>query len=187
MTIRTAGSPAERVRAACARWGEVEVVDGCTELLRPGRVVDGGRLDLAMVLGGLTDREWLAGGKPPGHAYWARVWGARALLYVWNDTGAPAVVAALADEQWRVRELAAKVILAHELAEAAETLVRLLADPVPRVRIAAARALAALGEAEHAPALRAACDDPEPVLLPPGAAHWRRCPGGSIAASADPG
>lgn len=156
------------MREACARWGEAEVVDGCTELLRHGRVVDGERLDLAMVLGGLTDREWLAGGKPPGHAYWAPVWAARALLYVWNDTAAPAVVAALRDEQWRVRELAAKVVLARDVAGAAESLTRCTADPVPRVRVAAVRALAAVGEGEHAPALRAALDDPEPRVADAG-------------------
>ena len=43
--------------------------------------VAGEDLELAMVLGGLHDPGWLAGGKPPGHGYWARAWAARALLY----------------------------------------------------------------------------------------------------------
>lgn len=154
--------PAERVRVASGRWGKSEVVRGCEDLLRSGLDVGEAQLDLAMVLGGLTDRDWLAGGKPPGHAYWARVWAARALLYVWADGAVPAVVAALDDEHWRVREMAAKVVRARELAEGAEALVRALGDPVPRVRIAAARAVAVIGEAEHAPVLRDLAEDPEP-------------------------
>ncbi|CAN5159525.1 hypothetical protein BH20ACT5_BH20ACT5_01880 [soil metagenome] len=154
--------PGERVRRARARWGDAEVVRGCIDLLRSEHPPAGGRqLDLGMTLGGLTDRDWLAGGKPPGHAYWTRVWAVRALLYVWAEEAAPAVVAALDDEMWRVRELAAKVVLARELAEAADVLAACTVDPVPRVRIAAARALAAVGEAEHAKALREMRGDPE--------------------------
>ena len=85
-----------------------------------------------MVLGALTDRRWLASGKPPGNSYWARVWAARALRYVWAESAAPAVVAALGDEHWRVREMAAKVVGDRELGEAAERLVGLLDDGTPR-------------------------------------------------------
>ncbi|NUT36798.1 MAG: hypothetical protein HOV79_27395, partial [Hamadaea sp.] len=91
--------------------------------------------------------------------YWPRVWGARALLYVWEPAAASAVVQALADEHWRVREMAAKVCLRRELGSALEPLEALASDPVPRVRVAAARALGALGEAEHAAVLRTMRDD----------------------------
>lgn len=98
------------------------------------------------------------------HAYWGRVWAARALLYAWHPMAVPAAVAALTDPHWRVREMAAKVCLRRELGEAADALAPLADDPVPRVRVVAARALAMVGEAEHAPALLALLDDPEPVV-----------------------
>lgn len=158
--------PSVRVEQACARWGERKVVHRCSQLMgqRPDRPVEGEGLELAVVLGGLTDPDWLAGGKPPGHAYWARVWAARALLYVWDDAAVPALVAALDDDMWRVRELAAKVVAAREVAQAADRLAGLDDDPVPRVRAAAARALGTVGEVEHADALRCMSDDPDPAV-----------------------
>lgn len=156
-------TPAERVDDACGRWGEADVVAGCARLLTGGTgAPTGPDAELAMVLGGLADRTWLAGGKAPGHAYWARVWAARALTHVWAERATPAVVAALADEQWRVREMAARVIGLRELGVAADELVARLVDDVPRVRAAAATALGAVGEGEHAAALRALVDDEQP-------------------------
>lgn len=137
----------------------------CSELLRGGSGdVQDRPLDLAMVLGGLSDRDWLAGGKPPGHGYWARVWAARALLYVWDDSASSSITAALEDEHWRVREMVAKVVALRELGLAAEAVTGLGDDETPRVRAAAARALAAIGEAEHAEVLRDLADDPEPLV-----------------------
>jgi hypothetical protein len=85
--------------------------------------------------------------------YWPRVWGARGLLHVWPAAAEPAVtaavVAALADPAWRVREMAAKVVAQHEVGEAADALLPCAADPVARVRAAAVRALGAVGESEH--------------------------------------
>lgn len=145
-------TPKERVRAACARWGEAEVVRDCVTVLRGGPWP--------------ADEKWLLLGGPgaPGqlkkevHAYWAHVWATRVLLYAWREEAAPAVVIALGHPAWRVREMAAKVCALREVY--AEELAPLLADPVPRVRIAAARAVGAVGEAEHAPALRALTTDP---------------------------
>ena len=74
--------------------------------------------------------------------YFLRVWAAGALLYAWDDTARDAVVAALADESWRVREMAAKVVARRRLGAALSTVAGLQHDPVPRVRAAAARALA---------------------------------------------
>jgi HEAT repeat protein len=62
------------------------------------------------------------------------------LLYVWDDAAAGSIIDATTHESWRVREMAAKVIAAHGLDEAFDSLVSLLDDPVPRVRAAAARA-----------------------------------------------
>jgi hypothetical protein len=144
-------TPKERVRAACARWGEAEVVRDCVTVLRGGPWP--------------TDEKWLLLGGPGApsqlkkevHAYWAHVWAARVLLYAWREEAAPAVIIALGHPAWRVREMAAKVCALREVY--AEELAPLLADPVPRVRIAAARAVGAVGEAEHAPALRALTND----------------------------
>lgn len=83
------------------------------------------------------------------HAYWLRVWAARGLMYAWEDRAADAILAALADESWRVREMAAKVIARQRIGDALNDLARLRADPVQRVRTAAERAivsLTALGE-----------------------------------------
>lgn len=88
-------------------------------------------------------------------AYWLRVWPLRAMLYAWHPSGASIVVAGLADEHWRVREMAGKVAALRELGATAEACAALLGDPVPRVRAVAARVIAVVGEAEHAEPLRA--------------------------------
>lgn len=156
-------TPKERVAAAVHRWGDDAVVAGCAELLGsdPASVPTGDLLDLAMVLGDLSDRDWLSSGKPPGHGYWARVWAARALRYVWRNEAASAVVHALT---WRVREMAAKVVADREIAEAADALTTLVADDVPRVRKAAVLALGAVGEGEHIDVVRDTVDDPEAAV-----------------------
>jgi len=160
------GNPGERVAKACERWGDDEVVRRCAALLRhePGNPVTGDLLDLAVVLGGLRDRGWLAGGKPPGHSYWARVWAARALRYVWNEGASSSVVHGLGDEHWRVREMSANVVRDYEVTDSADPLVPLLDDGVARVRKAAALALAVVAEGEHADVIRALVDDPEEAV-----------------------
>jgi len=159
-------TPKERVAAAVDRWGEDEVVSRCAATLQTdgSTVVTGDLLDLAMVLGSVTDRDWMAEGKPPGHAYWARVWAARALRYVWSERAAGAVVHTLADEQWRVREMAARVVADRQLGEAVPQLVERTTDEVPRVRGAAVRALAVVGEGEHIELVGELVDDPEEVV-----------------------
>src|SRR5690606_4647647 len=166
-------TPAERVAEAVRLWGADSVVRTCAETLAadPGEAVTGPALELACVLGWGGPRDaaavgraaaWLSGGKPPGHGYWARVWACRAYLYVVHDAAGPAVVAALGDDQWRVRELAAKVIAKREIPDAADQLADLAgADPIPRVRGAACRALAEVGEGEHLDAVAAATADPD--------------------------
>jgi len=155
---RGLGSPGARVAQAVERWGEGDVVRGCGRLLGLRTAPAGDDAELAMVLGGVSDPTWLAGGKPPGHAYWARVWAARALLYVWDAVAAEAIVTALEDPQWRVREMATKVITRREV-PAADDMVGLVDDPSWRVRVAAARSLAAVGEGEHSPALETMAED----------------------------
>jgi hypothetical protein len=83
-------------------------------------------------------------GQPHDDTYWLRVWGARGLLWAWDDSARPAVRQALGDEHWRVREMAAKVVARHELGDTLPVVADLRDDPVPRVRAAATRAVAVL-------------------------------------------
>jgi HEAT repeat protein len=84
------------------------------------------------------------------------------LLYTWDDSAEPALISALADDEWRVREMAAKVVRRRELGASADQLTTLADDEVARVRVAVARALGRVGEGEHAEALLMLAEDPEP-------------------------
>lgn len=92
---------------------------------------------------------------------WSRVWGARALLYVWEDGAAPDVVAGLGDEAWRVAEMCLKVATRHEIAEAADGAVRLAGHELARVRGHALRLLGVAGDTEHVATVRHALEDPD--------------------------
>jgi hypothetical protein len=96
--------------------------------------------------------------------YWPRVWGARGLLHVWVAEARRAVIGGLSDPAWRVREMAAKIVRAQELADAEAELTALVADPVPRVRAAALLALGRVGESEHAQAVVRLQRDPSPLV-----------------------
>jgi hypothetical protein len=128
------------VQGECARRGDDQVVAGCVALLR-GRDVDDG---MVMALGGPVGRAVIFDGPRQRNQYWRRVWGARGLLYAWNDSAGDAVVEALADEHWRVREMAAKVVARRGIEAGPDACVALRDDPVPRVRAAAERAVVRL-------------------------------------------
>jgi len=156
-------TPRSGVADATAAIGEPAVVAWCCDLLT-GRAAPEDPAGPPL--------EWI-GGRPgtfplerwlrPDQRYWPRVWAARALRYAWRPEAEPAVVAALADEAWRVREHACAVVQLRELS-AGDEILGLTADPVARVRVAACEALAQVGEAEHADALRGAADDDEPAV-----------------------
>jgi hypothetical protein len=145
---------------ACDRWGADEVARRCAALLR-GDPPDETDLQL---LGYLAATASLTAPQHSTWPSWYPVWAARGLCYSWHPAAAPAVVGALGDDAWRVREMAAHVCREREIGEAADVLAGLLTDPVPRVRAAAARAVAVVGEAEHAPPLRRLLDDEEPQV-----------------------
>jgi hypothetical protein len=149
--------PREAMAAAEQRHGTSQLVEWCSDLIT-GRIAsddpDHPALD-AVGRGSYVQR--IRSGQSP--AYWVRVWAARGLLYVWDDLAAPGVIVGLSDEEWRVREMCAKVCRLREIGSAGEELAVLVTDDVPRVRSAALRALAMVGEAEHAEAVRAALDD----------------------------
>jgi HEAT repeat protein len=156
-----AARPVERVAALVELAGADVVADWCVGLLRGGDWTDVDAPDLDWI-GGPSSVAMVA--KDLDLGYWPRVWAARALLHAYRPQAEPAVVAGLSDESWRVREMCAKVVRAHEVGAAADGLAPLCADEVPRVRAAAVRALAVVGEAEHADAVRDCLDDPEPSV-----------------------
>ena len=91
--------------------------------------------------------------------YWPRSWGARGLLYVWDDSATDAVLAGLGDEHWRPAEMCLKVATRHEVGGAGDGAAALSTHELPRVRAQALRALAITGDTEHVGAVRARLDD----------------------------
>ena len=120
-----------------------------------------------LYLGGAAGRAILDG-SPSWRPYWARVWGARGLLYVWDDAATGAVLDGLRDEAWRVAEMCLKVCALRDL-PAGDDAVRLAGHELPRVRATAVRALGATGDVEHVDAVRDALDDEAEEVR--GAAH----------------
>ena len=125
--------PRVRIERERLRRGAAAFAAGCADLIE-GRQVDP---ELVRVLGG---RSVEAATGPP-EDYWLRVWATRGLLWGWDGSAFAALVTALGDEAWRVREMALKVVARHRLEDALELVVALQDDPVPRVRAAASRAL----------------------------------------------
>ena len=127
----------KRLAAAVAEFGEDAVVLRSLSLLAGHNEGE----DFLLYLGGEHARGILEGAPV---LYWPELWGTRALLYVWNDSAAVAVTAALNNQAWRVREMATRVAAARRLA-VEPVLAELLTDDVARVRAAAARALGTVG------------------------------------------
>jgi hypothetical protein len=137
-------TPRQSVELECARRGRGPVIAGCVALLR-GQDVDD---NLIMALGGPAGRVVLDDGPKQRNQYWRRVWGARGLLYAFDESAAEAIIEALGDEHWRVREMAAKVIAKHKIGAALGAVAGLRADRIPRVRSAAERAVVVLTAAQ---------------------------------------
>lgn len=133
-------TPKQSIELECARRGRAQLVSGCVALLR-GQDVDD---DLVIALGGPGARTILDSGPKPVYLYWLRVWGARGLLHAYSGEAEEAVLEALADEHWRVREMAVKVIARYRIGAGLEAVAELRDDSVPRVRAAADRAVVLL-------------------------------------------
>ena len=140
-----------RIALAAERWGEADVVAKAIELASGVHVAE----DYLLVVGGDHAKGILEGAPV---LYWPELWGVRALLYVWDDSATDAVTAALHNQAWRVREMAARVAAARGLPVSA-VLTGLLEDETPRVRAAAARALGTLGD--DVDVIRPLLKDPE--------------------------
>jgi hypothetical protein len=132
-------TPRQSIERECARRGRAAVVQGCRDLLK-GQPVDP---ELLLSLGGPAAQPFLDQ-EGREDAYWLRVWGARGLLWAWDDVATVEVKHALEDESWRVREMAIKVSARHLLGDLAADVAVLRTDAVARVRHAAERALVVL-------------------------------------------
>jgi len=146
-------TPATRVADAITTLGEDGVVERAIALLAGFNAGE----EFLLVAGG-THAQGLLDGAPP--LYWPEVWGARVLLYAWNDSATDAVLAGLQNQAWRVREMCCRVAAARNL-DAAEYLRELLTDDTARVRAAAARALGAVGSPADTELLAKLFRDPE--------------------------
>ena len=128
-------TPRQSIERECRIRGRDSVIDGCIALLDPGcRDIDG---DLLTALAGPSARRILSGESRADPGLWTRVWALRGLLWVWDDRATDALGSALADDSWRVREMAGKVVRKHDVRRYAETIARLRTDPCPRVRAVA--------------------------------------------------
>lgn len=143
--ISRSQTPRQRVEQLCASRGESRVVSGCVALLQRGDADFD--VELVVALGGPPAR-WAVTGEPSGPDYWLRVWAARGLLYAWNEEAESAVLGALADPAWRVREMSAKVVARRRLHVGIERVADLQSDGNARVRAAASRALVVLAKSE---------------------------------------
>ncbi|MDH2443228.1 HEAT repeat domain-containing protein [Amnibacterium sp. CER49] len=128
--------PRRSIEALASRLGRAAVVAACIDLLAGRDVED----EVVLALGGPPARIAMVGGTHVA-AYWHRVWALRGLLWLWDDRATATLVAAMSDESWRAREMAAKVAARNRVAPALEALDALRRDPVLRVRRAGQRAV----------------------------------------------
>jgi len=143
--------PAARIAHAVKALGEDEVVARAIALLAGYNVGE----EFLLYVGG-THAKGILDGAPP--LYWPEVWGARALMYAWNDTARDAVLAGLTNQAWRVREMSAKVVAARSL-PFVKSVSALATDEVARVRAQAARTLGEIADANSAETLTALLAD----------------------------
>jgi len=146
-------SPADRIAAAVTAYGERETIERAAALLGG---VNAGE-EFLLYVGGVH-AQGLLNGAPA--LYWPELWGARALMYVWDDSASIAIQAGLTNQAWRVREMCAKVVALREL-PFSEFLTPMLTDDVPRVRAAAARALGQVATFEDAAIIKNLLKDSE--------------------------
>ena len=134
--------PRLRIAAECAGHGNGPLTAACIALLK-GRPDDASD-ELITVLGGEHAGNVLDGRDGGRSGYWPRVWAARGLLHAWDPAATTAIIGATADDAWRVREMAAKVIARHQVGDAFDAVTALRSDSVERVRAAASRAVTVL-------------------------------------------
>jgi len=154
----------ELVRELAERLGVSATVSLCVELLEGADRTD--HPDAMPYLTGVVfDEESPRFYPDQWKDYWVRTWGARGLLYVWDETAAPAVVAGLGDEHWRPAEMCLKVSTKRELGEAGPRAAELaVSGELTRVRVQALRTLGAVGDTEHVDVVRRLLGDGEQAV-----------------------
>lgn len=135
-------TPKQSILFECDRRSRQDCVRDCVAILN-GESVDG---DFLRVIGGPSAEIVLDGRAGGLGGYWPRVWAARGLLHVWDNTAITAIIGASTHDSWRVREMSAKVIARHHVGTAIDAVVALLDDDNARVRAAASRAFAVVAE-----------------------------------------
>jgi hypothetical protein len=154
----------ELVRELAERLGVRAVVEVCVDLLRGADRAT--YPDVMPYLTGIVfDPDSPIFYPEQWKDYWVRTWGARGLLYVWDDVAAPAVVEGLADEHWRPAEMCLKVSTRREIGEAGPGAAALAVEgELPRVRVQALRTLGAVGDTEHVDVVRGLLDDEDAAV-----------------------
>jgi hypothetical protein len=135
-------TPRQSIERECALRGSADVVRGCVAILESG----GADADdmLIVALAGPAAHRVLSGDSRADPLLWKRVWATRGLLWAWEPSAAPAIRSALADESWRVREMAAKVVRRQLIGDLLAEVAELREDPQSRVRAAASSAVETL-------------------------------------------
>jgi hypothetical protein len=146
----------EVVEALAAREGEARVVEVCVALLDGAPPESCSEIAEGLTGHHRTIEQLRASGF---RDYWWPTWGARALLYLWSPSAAPAVVRGVGHDHWRPAEMCLKVSARRELAEAADGAMTLACHDLPRVRTVAVRTLGLVGDTEHVPTVRTGLED----------------------------
>lgn len=154
---------AHLIKALAHQRGVPAFIKVCTSLM-----TGADRNDYIEELRALTGHAWTPGddvfNPEIWRDYWIRTWGARGLLYVWDDSATDAVITGLADEHWRPAEMCLRVTARHEVALAGDGAAALLHHSLPRVRMQALRALALAGDTQHLKAVLDATYDGHPEV-----------------------
>jgi len=136
-------TPKQSILFECERRSTHDVIGDCVAILNNQAIDD----HFLRVIGGPGAESLLEGRDGGVDGYWPRVWAARGLLHVWDDTATAAIITATTNESWRVREMSAKVIARHHVGSAVDAVVTLLDDDNARVRAAASRAFRVVADA----------------------------------------
>jgi hypothetical protein len=152
-TVPLDASPEARIALAVERFGERDVADRAAALLTGTNEGE----EFLLWVGG-RHAQGVLDGAPA--LYWPEVWGARTLLYAWDEAAAAVIRSGLSNQAWRVREMCCRVVATRELPFGVD-LLPLLTDDVARVRANAARALGFIGDYDQALEVKKLVRDPE--------------------------